>query len=255
MAKTKIVPLREAEVKPTWEYLQKQECLLRRNTKIYRVIQPLGTQIFAFNLLLVSMNLLLYLFEDWIGAYFEKLPLLPSLVSAMPRGSWAGVIVFSVFLAYLVPLALSGIIAGIFYYLDHRKLKEIPALNGTAEQQAQALVNQAETVYELRKKIRNKSIYPATAILTALTALVFVVMFIDFAGEGAMALELALVLLALLVCLFVVFWIYALLFVGFVFLNSLFYISAGEWKLYELYHRIRAYWQEIDPRYAPDIQE
>lgn len=255
MAKTKNVPLTEAEVQPTWEYLQKQECTLRRNTKIYRLIQPLTMQIFAFNLLLVGLNFLLFLFEDWVGAYFMKLPLLPFLVESLPRGSWVSVIVISAVLTFVVPLAISGIVAGIFYFLDRKKQKKVPELNGSSARKAEALTNQAETVYEMRRKIKRPRIYPAAAVLTALTAVTFVLMFIDFAAEGAMALELVLILLALLTVLFVFFWIYSLFIYVFTFLNSLFYRSAGEWKLYELYHRIRAYWQEIEPSRFCDAEE
>ena len=255
MAKTKNVPLTEAEVQPTWEYLQKQERILRRNTKIYRIIQPLTMQIFAFNLLLASLNFMLFLFEDWIGAYFMKLPLLPFFVESMPRGSWLSVIVISAVLTFVIPFAISGIVTGIFHLLDNKKQQPIPELKGSAARRAEALTNQAETVYEMRKKIKRPSIYPTAAVLTAFAAVTFVLMFIEFASEGAMALELALILLALLAILFVFFWIYVLFIWIFVLLNSLFYFSDGEWKLYELYHRIRAYWQQIEPTRVGGAEE
>lgn len=238
-------PMTAAEVQPTWEYLQKQERILKRNSTIYRIIRPLTPQIFAFNLLLVSLNLLLFLMEDLIGEYFQKLPLLPILVENLPRGGWTSVILFSVFLALIVPLAISGIIAGIVYYLDRKKPMETQPLVGSQTEQAEALMNKAETLYEQKKTFKRMKPYPTAAFLTAITAVIFVLMFISFASQEAMALQLALVLLALLVCVFVLFWMFALLAYVFDLLNSLYYRSDGQWSLYTLYQRIRAYHKSL----------
>lgn len=240
-------PMQEAEIQPTWEYLVKQERSLRRNLCLCRIIQPLGALICAWNLLLVGMNFLMFVAGDKIGAYFNKLPILPSLIDSMPRSGSGKVIFFSILLSYIIPLAICGLIAGVFYTLDKKKTQneQLEPLNGTLEQRAAALMNKAENVYELRKKMPQWSAYLETGILTLVTALPLALMFIDYASEGAMVLKLVLAALALLVCLFVMFWVYAFVMYTFSLLNSLLYISEGKWKLYELYHRVRDYRESL----------
>ena len=242
-------PMNEADMQPTWEYLVKQERTLKRSLQIARVIQPVGALICAWNLLLVAMNLLMFVAGDLIGTYFESIPILPSLVESMPRSSWGGVILFSILLAYIVPLAISGAIAGVYYYLSMRKQDDAPQpLHGTTQQCAVALHHKAENVYELRRKMPKWSIYLETGLLTAIMALPFVFMFLNYASEGAIALLLVLALLILLVVLFVFFWLFAFVMYTFSHLNSLYYLSASEWTLYELYHWVCDYRDLIAPK-------
>ena len=238
-----------AEVQPTWEKLVRQERSLRRNRRLCTILQPVGTILFAFNLLLVTANFLLFLGGDLMGGYFAKMPILPSLVKSFPRESWGGILVFSFCFAYLIPLAVCGAITGVFWLLDRKKYKDVSEpLNGSDIDCAKALTNKAETVYVLRSQFPRWSIYLETGILTAALALPIIFALLQFSqGEDPAVLELALTCLGLLLCLFVMFWIYALLLKAFSLLNSLFYLSSGEWKLYEQYQRLDAYWESIDP--------
>ena len=242
-------PMSAAEVQPTWEKLVKQERSLRRNRRLCTILQPVGTILFAFNLLLVTANFLLFLGGDLMGGYFAKMPILPSLVKSFPRESWGGILVFSFCFAYLIPLAVCGAITGVFWLLDRKKYKDVSEpLNGSDIDCAKALTNKAETVYVLRSQFPRWSIYLETGILTAALALPIIFTLLQFTqGEDPAVLELALTCLGLLLCLFVMFWIYALLLKAFSLLNSLFYLSSGEWKLYEQYQRLDAYWESIDP--------
>lgn len=238
-----------AEVQPTWEKLVRQERSLRRNRRLCTILQPSGTILFAFNLLLVTANFILFLGGDLMGGYFAKMPVLPALVDSFPRGSWGGILAFSFCFAFLIPLAVSGIITLIFWLLDRKKYKDVSEpLNGSEIECAKALTNKAEAVYVLRSQFPRWSIYLETGILTAVLALPILSALLQFArGEEPAVLELALTCLALLLCLFVMFWVYALLLKVFSLLNSLFYLSSGEWKLYEQYQRLDAYWESIDP--------
>lgn len=242
-------PMSAAEVQPTWEKLVRQERSLRRNRRLCTILQPSGTILFAFNLLLVTANFILFLGGDLMGGYFTKMPVLPALVESFPRGSWGGILAFSFCFAFLIPLAVSGIITLIFWLLDRKKYKDVSEpLNGSEIECAKALTNKAEAVYVLRSQFPRWSIYLETGILTAVLALPILSALLQFArGEEPAVLELALTCLALLLCLFVMFWVYALLLKVFSLLNSLFYLSSGEWKLYEQYQRLDAYWESIDP--------
>ena len=242
-------PMSAAEVQPTWEKLVRQERSLRRNRRLCTILQPSGTILFAFNLLLVTANFILFLGGDLMGGYFAKMPVLPALVESFPRGSWGGILAFSFCFAFLIPLAVSGIITLIFWLLDRKKYKDVSEpLNGSEIECAKALTNKAEAVYVLRSQFPRWSIYLETGILTAVLALPILSALLQFArGEEPAVLELALTCLALLLCLFVMFWVYALLLKVFSLLNSLFYLSSGEWKLYEQYQRLDAYWESIDP--------
>lgn len=242
-------PMSAAEVQPTWEKLVRQERSLRRNRRLCTILQPVGTILFAFNLLLVTANFILFLGGDLMGGYFAKMPVLPALVESFPRGSWGGILAFSFCFAFLIPLAVSGIITLIFWLLDRKKYKDVSEpLNGSEIECAKALTNKAEAVYVLRSQFPRWSIYLETGILTAVLALPILSALLQFArGEEPAVLELALTCLALLLCLFVMFWVYALLLKVFSLLNSLFYLSSGEWKLYEQYQRLDAYWESIDP--------
>ena len=237
----------EKDLLPTWNYLLNKERALRRNVLICRVIQPVGAVLTLFNMLLASFNFFLYFLGEDLGRYFMELPILPSLVESLPRKSMSGTIVFGIFLSIIVPLLICGIIAGIFYLVWYVKKPQAEPLSGTLAQRAQAVTNKAETVYELRRKLPRWTVYAETGIVTVLTAIPLLMMFIDYASDGAMALTLVLIALALLVALFVLFWVYALLFAVFARLNALYYLSPSEWKLYELYGQLDAYWETIDP--------
>ncbi|MBE6985689.1 MAG: hypothetical protein E7434_08830 [Ruminococcaceae bacterium] len=237
----------ERNVLPTWKYLVSKERALKRNILICRIIQPIGALLFMFNLLITSFNFWLYFLDEKMAEYFMEVPILPFFVESMPRSSLSSVIVFTLLIAFVVPLLICGLIAGIFYLIDYKKNRGDEPLNGNLAQCAQALTNKAENLYELRKKIPHWSIYAETGILTVLTAVPLVLMFIDYAADGAMALQLVLIALALLVTLFVLFWVYALLFTVFARVNALYYLSPSEWKLYELYQQLDAYWEAVDP--------
>ncbi len=250
MFKREKAPMGEKDVQPTWEYLVKQERLLRRNRTVCRIIQPLGSLVFLFNLLLATCNFAMFLLGDKLSVFFEAIPVLPGLVDAFPRGSWGGVIAFTLCFSYLIPLAFSAVTMGIFHFLDRKKYQNAQEpLVGTPAQQAKALANKAETVYELRKEIPTWAIFLETGILTALTAVpLFIALLKTAGGENPAVLQIALYCLALLLVLFILFWVYALLFKLFSLLNSLFYFSAGEWSYYELYRKLDAYWESVDPR-------
>lgn len=239
-----------ARVEPTWNELIKLERRLERNKRICRIVQPVGSLIFLLNLLLVTANFAQFIGGAPVEAYFTKMPLLPAMVEHFPRGSFGGVIAFSLCFAYLIPLAVCGAITALLWFLDRRKYGDtVEPLRGTEAECAKALVYKAETVYELRKQIPQWSIFAETSILTALTAIPILYTCIAFAkGESPAVLEIALGCFALLVCLFVLFWVYAALFKVFTLLNALFYFSPSAWSLYEQYHRLDAYWESIDPQ-------
>ena len=239
-----------AQVQPTWEYLVKLERRLKRNKVLCRILQPVGSVIFLFNLLLSTANFALFLGGTLMEEYFTQMPLLPAMVEHFPRGSFGGVIAFTICFSFLIPLAICGGITAVFYVLDRKKYgDQLEPLYGSEAECAKALVYKAETVYELRKQIPQWSIFIETSVLTALTAIPIFYACIAFAkGESPAVLEIGLGCLALLLCLFVLFWVYAGLFKVFSLLNALYYFSPSEWSLYEQYHRLDAYWESIDPQ-------
>ncbi|MBQ6431573.1 MAG: hypothetical protein IJJ99_06850 [Oscillospiraceae bacterium] len=249
MFKKKKEPMRMEEVQSTWENLVKLERTLRRNQRVGRIIQPVGTIIFMFNLLLTTGNFILFLNNDFVNRFFEKVPILPSLVEPLPRGGWGSLIVFSILFTYMIPLMISAAIAGVFYYLDYKKhgnAKE--PLNGSQIDKAKALTNKAETAYVLRREMPRWSVYPEAGILTGVVAVLILFAMLHFATSDSPAvLELALTCLALLLCLFVLFWVYVLLLLVFAGLNGFFCYASSEWKLYEQYQRCDAYWESVDP--------
>ncbi len=249
MFKKKKEPMRMEEVQPAWDNLVTLERTLRRNQRVGRIIQPVGTIIFMFNLLLTTGNFILFLNNGFVNRFFEKVPLLPSLAEPLPRGGWGSLIVFSILFTYMIPLVISAVIAGVFYYLDYKKHKNAKApLNGTLIEKAKALTNKAETCYVLRRDMPRWSIYPEAGILTAVVAVLILFAMLHFATSDSPAvLELALSCLALLLCLFVLFWIYVLLLLVFAGLNGFFCYASSEWSLYEQYQRIDAYWESVDP--------
>lgn len=250
MFKKERAPLGEKDLQPTWEYLIRQERLLLRNRTVCRIVQPVGSVIFLLNLLLATCNFGLFLLGDRLSMFFDAIPVLPKMIRSFPRESWSGMIVFSVCFVYLIPLAISGGVMLTFWLLDRKKhAGKTEPLTGSISQQAKALANKAESVYELRRQIPIWSIFIETGILTALTALpLLIALFRTVSGSDPAVFQTALYCLALLVVLFVLFWVYALLFKLFSLLNSLFYFSAGEWTYYDLYQKLDAYWESVDPR-------
>ena len=236
------------DMQPTWEFLVKRERTLRRNKLLCRIIQPVGGLIFLFNLLIATCNAVLYFLGDSFSEFFAAVPVLPGLVESFPRGSQGAVLGVFIWFAYLIPLAISGMIFGGLLLWDYFKYKDVKTpLQGTEAECAKALVHKAETVYDLRKKIPTWSVYLETGIITALTAIPLVIGLIRVAsaGTGGM-LQVALYCLALIVVLFVFFWVYALLFKIFSLLNSLYYLSGDEWDYYQLYQRLDAFWESVD---------
>ena len=249
MFKKKRSPMGAADVQPTWDKLVVTERTLRRNRKVSRIIQPVGTIIFMFNLLLTTGNFIRFLDIDLLNRFFEKMPILPSLVEPLPRGGWGSLIVFSILFTYMIPLVICAGITGLFYYLDYKKYRNTSEpLTGSEIDKAKALTNKAETAYVLRRDMPRWSVYPEAGILTGVVAVLIVFALIEFATSDSPAvLEIALTCLALLLCLFVLFWIYVLLLKLFAGLNGFFCYASSEWSLYEQYQRCDAYWESIDP--------
>ncbi len=235
------------DMQPTWEFLVKRERRLRRNKLLCRIIQPVSGLIFLFNLLIATCNAVLFFLGDTFSEFFAAVPVLPSLVESFPRSSATAVLAVFLWFAYLIPLAISGLVFGLLFLLDYLKYKDVKEpLQGSEAECAKALVNKAETVYDLRKKIPTWSVFLETGILTAFTAVPLVIGVIRLAGETGAVLQIALYCLALIVVLFVFFWVYALLFKLFSLLNSLYYLSGDEWDYYQLYQRLDAYWESVD---------
>lgn len=249
MLRTKKEPMAVEEVQPTWEMLVELEHKLQHSNRLSRILQPVGLAVFALNLLLATGNMIQFIGGELIEKYFMSMPVLPMLVAHLPHGSWMSIILFTVAFVYLVPLAICGGIAALFYAAERKKYEdEREPLFGTEIECAKALTNKAENVYVLRKKMKSYSIYTVTGILTALLAIPILVALIGFiTGESPAVMEVSLALIALLVCLFVIFWIYAGAAKGFALLNSLFYHVPSEWSTYLVYRRADAYWESIDP--------
>ena len=211
--------------------------------------EPYFAAISALNLLLATGNIIRFIGGALVEEYFMAMPILPALVEHLPRGSWLGILLFSILFVYLIPLAICGGIAVVFYLKDRKKYEdEREPLFGTEIECAKALANKAENVYVLRKKLKSHSIYTVTGILTALLVIPILIALVQLlTGQAPAVLEIAIGLIALLVCLFAVFWIYAGVLKSFSLLNSLFYYAPGEWPLYLVYRRADAYWESIDP--------
>lgn len=248
MAKKKNAPMTAAEVQPTWVALHAQERKLKNSIRVSRILQPVGVVLFALNLLLTTGNFILYAGGALAQRYFTAVPILPALVEKLPRGSWTELLLFSLIFVFVVPLCVCGATFCVMFLLNSKKAPlSLPRLPEGEAEQAQALVRQAELVYNLRRKLTTWPVYLQTGILTGLMALPILVACIGFAaGEEPAILELTLGCLVLLVCLFVLFWVYAALFRLFSLLLSLFYLAPGEWTLYRQYHRLDAYWESVD---------
>ena len=242
--KEPMTPARTAEL---WTYLSNWERRLRRNVLLCRIIQPLGTGIFLLNMLLVTMNFILFKGGEFVEEAMSKVPILPALVKNLPRGSTGSVITFSFCFAFLIPLAVSGVVFGILYALELQKKTPIERLYGSEAECAKALAHRAESVYSLRKKLPRWSIFMETSLLTALTAWPILKICLNFAsGDEPSVLGVALSCFALLICLFVLFWVFAGLFWIFSKLNALYYFSPSEWKLWSLFNELDEYWESVD---------
>lgn len=240
-------PMTAQKAQETWTYLVTWERRLRRNVLLCRIIQPLGSAIFLLNMLLVTINFAMYIGGEAITSAMERVPLLPAMVENMPRGSLPSVIAFSICFAYLIPLAISGIVFGVLLLISMQKKEPIPALVGTQAECAKALAHEAELVYSLRKKMPMWSIFLETSLLTALTAWPILSICLSYAGgDDPAVLQIALACFALLVCLFVLFWVFALLFWIFAQLNALYYFSPSEWKFWQLFNDLDDYWESVD---------
>ena len=230
-----------------WNYLVKWETRLKRNVLLCKIIQPLGTWLFTFNMLLATMNLLYMIPHESVPAALDKIPILPAMVKNFPRTDLKAALVFAFWFAFLIPLVISGCIFAVHLILDLREKKPIAPLQGTEAQCAKALAHQAEKDYQLSKKIPEWSIFTETTILTALTIWPILSVCLGFLkGDAPAILQIALGIFAMLVCLFVVFWIFAACFWVFSKINALYYFSPGQWKFWELFNEMDDYWESVD---------
>lgn len=235
----------------TWNALVREERLLRRKRFLSRLLPPVGTVIFLFNLLLVTTCALRYLCGEKWAEYFELMPVLPKLAAPLlpsPNG-WGSVAWFLGWFGFLIPLGICALTAAGFYVWDYLKYKDSKLPRPENEAQcAKAMAYRAEALYEIRKGFPNWSIFAEAGILTLLLAVPIVLAFVKFAGsDEPMILQMVAALFALLVCLFVLYWLFVLLFQIFCLLNSLLFFAKSEWKYWELYHRMDAYWESVDP--------
>ena len=243
-------PLTAREVQPTWEFLVSTEQTLNRAILASRILKPVGMVLFGLGILIGSVNLLLGVFGETLMTYLKLLPLLPSLIGALPHSGLAQSILLLVLLGFGLPLLVNGILYTVIYLVDRSRVQRgHHRLLGTEIECARALTYQAEAVYEQRKKLRSGSVYPIAVVLTAILAYpVCVTLYRLMTEAGGSVLMEALALLALLFVLFVLFWFYAMSYKGFCLLNSLFWRAPSEWTLYMTYQRADAYWESIDPQ-------
>ncbi len=244
--KEKITPTKANSL---WKYLVTWERRLKRNVLLCRIIQPLGAMIFTLNMLLCTMNLLYLIPYASVTEALDKIPLLPAMVKTFPRESVKDALVFTSWFAFLIPLLISGLVFAVVLIIEAKNKKPIEDLKGTEAQCAKALAHEAELDYQLRGKTPEWSIFPETTVLTALTVWPILTVCLSFLEGGAPAvLQLALGIFAMLVCLFVVFWIFAACFWIFAKLNALYYYAPGEWKFWELFNDLDDYWESVDPQ-------
>lgn len=239
----------------TLAFLCKAEKELKRKRLLSRLLPPVGTVLFMFNLLIASVNTIRFACGEELSKVLDEMPVLPALADGMQGcfSSWSGVIASMIWFVFLIPLAVCGLIVlGFFLYERYHKApegdEELPKLTGNEAKDARMLVERAETVYLLRGDFLNWSVYLEACILTALLALPLVIAFVRMAGEGVGAtLQLTVVLFVLLVCLFGLYWLYVLLLWCFTKLLTLMYPVPDEWMFWELYHKLDVYWESVDP--------
>lgn len=250
MAKKNNTIMTAADVQPTWEMLWETERKLQLNLRMDRVLKPVGIFVFALNLLLTTGNFIRFIGGSVIMDYFMRMPLLPAMTEYLPRSSWGVMLLFFILFNLFLPSAICAVIAVLFYMREQkeREGEQPERLFGTEIECAKALTNKAETVYVLRKKVKNRSVYPIAGVLTALIAIPILYALIDFmTGDSPAVLEISVALIALLICLFVLFWIYTGVLMLFSLLTSLFCRVPGQWPLYLIYRNADAYWESIDP--------
>lgn len=240
----------QARVAPTWEALCRQEYLLRRKLFLSRLLPPVGTVIFLFNLLLATANFLNWLCPASLYKYYEALPVLPALAAPLAalQTGWGNMIFFLIWFCFLLPLAVCGLIFGARLLWEHQKHPfQMQPLVGTPAHCARVLSYQAERVYALRCDFLRWSIFVEAAIAAAVIAVTAFLSCLRIAADGS-TLELTLGLLILLLSMFVLYWIYVGLFQLFALLLRLFYLAPSPWKYWALFHQIDAYWESIDPQ-------
>ncbi len=251
MFKTKKNPLNPETAKARWIYLVKWERRLKRNVLLCRIIQPLGAVIFTLNILLATMNLFLalgnYLDTTVIAEALDKVPVLPAMVSSFPRETVKEALGFTLWFSFLIPLAVSALVLGVLLAIDLYKKKPIPELKGTEAERAEALAHEAEWVYNLRRKLPQWSIFSETTVLTALAAWPILAVCLGFlGGEDPAVIQIALSCFAMVICLFVFFWIFAGCFWVFSQLNALYYVAPGEWTFWQIFNEADDYWESVD---------
>lgn len=239
----------QSQAPSTWEYLCKQEFRLRRKLFLSRLLPPVGTVIFLFNLLMATMNFLDWLCPEALRKYYEVIPVLPKLAAPLAgfQTGWGSMILFVVWFCFLLPLGVCALIFGARLLWDRFKKPFRPeALVGTEAHCAKVLSYKAERVYVLRRDFLRWSIFAEAAIAAALIVVTALVACLRIAADGS-ALELAAGLFILLLSVFVLYWAYVGLFQLFSLLMQLFYLAPSPWKYWELFHRIDAYWESVDP--------
>lgn len=239
----------QSQAASTWESLCRQEYRLRQKLFLSRLLPPVGTLIFLFNLLLATINFLDWLCPDALRKYYDVIPVLPGLAAPLAafQTGWSSMLLFLFWFCFLLPAAVCALIFGAKLLWDRlRKPFRPEALAGTEAHCARALSYKAEQVYVLRRDFLRWSIFAEAAIAAALIAATALVACLRIASEGS-SLELAAGLFVLLVSVFVLYWIYVGLFQLFALLLRLFYLAPTPWKYWELFHRIDAYWESVDP--------
>ena len=252
MFKTKKKALTPETASERWKYLVRWERRLKRNVLLCSIIQPMGAVIFTLNMLMATVNLLLALGNRLdttvIAEAMERVPLIPAMVAGFPRETIKEALWFALWFAFLIPLAASAVVMGILLGIDLYKKKPIPELKGTEAERAQALAHEAEWVYQLRGKLPQWSVFLETTILTLLVAWPILSVCLGFlGGEDPAVLQVSLSCFAMLVCVFVFFWIFAACFWVFSHLNSLYYYAPSEWTFWQIFNETDDYWESVDP--------
>lgn len=241
-------PFSAEQVQPKWEELVRLERRLRRNVLLCRILQPVGTVLFSLNLLLAALNFVRCIGGELLQPFFSTVPLFVQLTDGLPHETVGSCIGFLLWFGVLIPAAVCGAITGVVYLLDRRKPQAERPLTGSRAQCAKALANQGETVYMLRRSMPRLSVFVEAGVVTALMALPVLLRLIEIAKTSDPSiLQLTVGACLLLVCLFVLYWVFTGLLEAFSLLLSLFYFSPGEWTLYKQHRELDAYWESVDP--------